>query len=272
MPFSYPPIRTVIGVVDGRTRYQATCRTCGRDVCTAPQLAKVAVEEMRRAHGFEADCTRSHTLELASITHGTVDGYRAGCHGSRNSCGAAISCAEVYIRYQGDWGFRKRVNAGEAPAEIIAAEVADADAVRARDRAAARSAKKVDADAHRQREQRQQAKKTGKRPARPALTPSKGVLIRDDVARLHAEAWTDVAIAAELDVSANLVGQVRRDLGLPRVLKKAETAPSARALRAERVRELHAEGKTDREIAEVIGVSVPAANQIRRAAEPVRES
>lgn len=210
----------------------------------------------------------SHTLELAAITHGTVDGYRAGCHGSRNSCGAAISCAEAYTRYQGDWGFRKRINAGENPADIITAELAELEAVRARDKAATAAAKRAANTAHQQREQRVRARKTGQqtpRPPRPALIPSKGTLIRDDVARLHDEELTDVAIAAELHVSAHLVGQVRRDLGLPRIIKTQQTpASSARALRAEKVRELHAEGKTDRQIAEVIGVTAPAANQIRR--------
>lgn len=56
MPLSYPPIRPV--VVDGEKRWQATCRTCGRDVCANPQLAKAAVEEARRGHGYEADCQR----------------------------------------------------------------------------------------------------------------------------------------------------------------------------------------------------------------------
>jgi hypothetical protein len=45
-------------VVDGVKRWTATCRTCGQDVVAHPQLAKVAVEEMRRGHGFEADCKR----------------------------------------------------------------------------------------------------------------------------------------------------------------------------------------------------------------------
>lgn len=57
MPLSYPPIRKV--EVNDTTKYQATCRTCGQDVCERPQVVKAAVEEMRRAHGFEADCRRS---------------------------------------------------------------------------------------------------------------------------------------------------------------------------------------------------------------------
>lgn len=59
MPLSYPPIRPV--EVDGVKRWTATCRTCGQDVVRVPQLAKVAVEEMRRGHGFEADCKRGTT-------------------------------------------------------------------------------------------------------------------------------------------------------------------------------------------------------------------
>lgn len=56
MPLSYPPIRPVL--VDGKTLWQATCRTCGQDVCSRPQVVKAAVQEMRKAHGHEAECTR----------------------------------------------------------------------------------------------------------------------------------------------------------------------------------------------------------------------
>lgn len=56
MPLSFPPIRPV--VVNGATKWQATCRTCGQDVCERPQVVKAAVDEMRRAHGREAHCTR----------------------------------------------------------------------------------------------------------------------------------------------------------------------------------------------------------------------
>lgn len=58
MPRSYPPIRPV--TVHGVTKWQATCRTCGQDVCERPQVVKAAVEEARHAHGVEADCTRGH--------------------------------------------------------------------------------------------------------------------------------------------------------------------------------------------------------------------
>lgn len=55
-PLSFPPIRSVL--VRGAPKYQATCRTCGQDVCAEPQVVKAAVEEARRAHGPEKQCTR----------------------------------------------------------------------------------------------------------------------------------------------------------------------------------------------------------------------
>lgn len=59
MPLSFPPLRAVD--VDGVTKWQATCRTCGQDVCSRPQVVKAAVDEMRRAHGPEKTCTRGET-------------------------------------------------------------------------------------------------------------------------------------------------------------------------------------------------------------------
>lgn len=56
--------------------------------------------------------------------HSTKEGYRAGCRG-RACPGVAengISCAEAYSRYQGDYGFKKRVDAGMSASEIVAEE------------------------------------------------------------------------------------------------------------------------------------------------------
>jgi hypothetical protein len=56
--------------------------------------------------------------------HSTPQGYKAGCQG--RSCPGAvdngISCADSFARYQGDYGFRKKVDAGMSPKEIVAAE------------------------------------------------------------------------------------------------------------------------------------------------------
>lgn len=56
MPLSFPSLYSV--EVDGEKRWQATCRTCGHDMCETPQLTRAAVEDMRRAHGVEAACAR----------------------------------------------------------------------------------------------------------------------------------------------------------------------------------------------------------------------
>lgn len=206
----------------------------------------------------------SHTLELASIEHGTIDGYRAGCHGSRNSCGAPYSCAEVYTRFQGDWGFRRRVEAGETPAAIIEAEIADAAAVRERDKAAALAAKRSAAADHAKRAARKTTPRKPKEVKPPRVTLA--TQIGDDVKRLHAEGLSDVAIARELGVRVESVHYVRnRQLQLPRnVRARAARVPSARELRNARVVELHAAGKTDGEIAVELGIKRAAANQIRR--------
>ncbi len=58
--------------------------------------------------------------------HSTKEGYKAGCRG--RACPGiednGISCADAYARYQGDYGFRKKVDAGMTPSEIMAAEAA----------------------------------------------------------------------------------------------------------------------------------------------------
>lgn len=54
--------------------------------------------------------------------HSTVQGYKAGCRG-RSCIGVVengISCADAFARYQGDYGFRKKVDAGMSPKEIVA--------------------------------------------------------------------------------------------------------------------------------------------------------
>lgn len=252
----------------------------------------------------------SHTLDLLStVEHGTVAGYQAGCHGSTVSCGAIVSCADVYIRYQGDWGFRKRVDAGESPVDIVAAELAELDAVRARDKAANRKAK---ADGARIAEER--TKKQRRMSASPKVTPSAPTLIdriaddvrrligegktgketaailgvsvfavsrarramdlktsrqsidRAEVARLNGEGWSDTRISEHLGVSNSAISNIRRnELHLPKVATShaPKVTESARAQRARRITELHAEGMHDGEIAEALDVTRSTVYQAR---------
>lgn len=203
----------------------------------------------------------SHTLELlAEIDHGTVAGYRAGCHGSAISCGGAVSCQTVFIRYQADWGFRKRIDAGEDAISIFAAELADAENVKARDKAANRKAKEDGAKAAVAREKKQ---RTARKP-RPARPPRTDRLNPDDVTRLHGLGWTDVRIGSELGFSGAAIGKARQRLGLARNRQvAAPVTPSQRTIRRERIAELHAKGLTDNEIANELDITRMAVSQVR---------
>lgn len=196
----------------------------------------------------------SHTLEMLSeVQHGTVAGYLAGCHGSPVSCGGVVSCATVYTRYSGDWGFRKRIDAGEDAADIYAVELAEVEAVRARDKAANRKAKEDGAKAARVREKKQR-KAREPRPVKPPRVPV-AEKIGDDVSRLHSEGLLDVEIAERLGVSSWAVSRVRNTLGLPRNHKRIDRAEITR---------LNGEGRSDVEIAGTLGVSVHTVGVIRR--------
>lgn len=52
--------------------------------------------------------------------HGTIQGYRGGC--KSGACPAPVSCRTVHARYQGDYAFRKAIDAGESPVEFVARE------------------------------------------------------------------------------------------------------------------------------------------------------
>jgi len=76
--------------------------------------------------------------------HGTVQGFNEGCRGSQ--CPAPVECRTVHMRYSGDYGFRKRIDAGMSVSEIVeieAAAVAEGAALVAAARRAEREAERV---------------------------------------------------------------------------------------------------------------------------------
>lgn len=176
----------------------------------------------------------SITLDLMSATdlHGTVDGYRAGCRGS--ACSGQVTCRDVWTRYNGDYTFRRRVDAGDAPAVIVAEEIAEREAVAARDRDAARQAR-MDA-ARAARAPRPPAAPRVRKP-RPPKPESKFVAaqrLRARIAELHAEGLTDRQIADRLDgQSRDTIGYHRRVLGLP-VNPAPKAVPVVSASKADR--------------------------------------
>lgn len=215
----------------------------------------------------------SRTLDLHNpgFPHGTPDGYRHGCRGS--ACGSPASCRDVYTRYQGDYSFKKLIDAGVPAADILAQEAADRDAMRERDRAAARAQRRAEQAAPRPtRHPRRQSPSTTRH--RPGL--------RDNLRALHTEGLTDVQIAQRMGVTRSRVGALRRELALPANRPPRTPRPpreGIRTERAQRIRELHAAGLTDQEIADQLGVTRKAAQQSRlrlhlpvnRAARPRRE-
>lgn len=90
---------------------------------------------------------------------------------------------------------------------------------------------------------------------------------RPEVTRLHALGMRDDAIAEQMGLSVTYVGNLRRDLGLP-------THPLPRAVRAPReprrvdrrpdIAAAHAEGLTDRQIGERVGLSPSEVGRLRR--------
>lgn len=75
--------------------------------------------------------------------HGTREGYDQGCRGSH--CPAVddgfLSCAQARTRYQSDYAYRKRTDAGLSPAQL--AEVDEREAAEQRARLAAARANRV---------------------------------------------------------------------------------------------------------------------------------
>lgn len=201
----------------------------------------------------------SHTLELLTMQHGTVAGYRAGCRTSA-ACQSDPSCLVVHTRYVGDYGFSKRVDAGEIPAVIFAEEAAQRDAVRARDTAADRAARGAAAKEQRDRER---ARIQAAKPRRETIAEKHGA----DIIRLAAEGLSDRVIAERLGIRLSTIGTARRRLGAvkpPRVARPREVQPPRYLQRRERVRALHGEGKTDQQIADELGSSRTAIAATRR--------
>ena len=224
----------------------------------------------------------SVTLDLLSDTlHGTVEGYRAGCRGS--ACAGEVACRDVWRRFNGHWSFRKRVLAGETPAEIVASEAAEREAplereqeLAAQERAAARAA----AERARRAARSKTPRVRKSRPVKPQTILLR--VLREGIPRLHAEGRTDQQMADELLAAAVAAGAVgvsvtrdkishhRRKMGLP---VNPEVQPNSsrprrpvgvRAAREARIRELHARGCTDRVIADDVGLQPEAIRKQRR--------
>lgn len=125
----------------------------------------------------------------ARFPHGSPQGFRDGCTGS--ACPSVMPCHAVYVRYQGDFVFRRRMDSGLTLAEIADAEAAD----RARDVEVRKLARK-------------QPRKTARR------APVRTLIDRDELRRLHGKGLTDRQIAGELGLNRRQVTNSRQNAGL----------------------------------------------------------
>lgn len=229
-------------------------------------------------------------ITSTSHPHGTTQGFRQGCHGSH--CPAPVACRDVHTRYQGDFAFRRAVDAGEAPAEIVAREEEAA-------RAAAAAAK---AKTRRPRAMRIPRRGKGTSPGVPFTPHQKQVWdlvvnekltdseiavrlgktrdqvcasrkylrlpanreprrrsdLDDTIREMNGQGLDDITIAERLGKRSEYVNSRRRKMGLAR-------NPHARfTVDKEKLARLHAEGLTDREIGERLGVPTPYIGKRRR--------
>ncbi|WP_136032505.1 hypothetical protein [Microbacterium sp. PF5] len=137
--------------------------------------------------------------------HGTSEGYQRGCRGSH--CPAPITCRDFRIRYQGDYAFRKQIDAGVSAANIIAGE---------RERAAQLT------EAERQARRARGGPRSGasvgdRRAAANRARAGEAVLIaRDTLRAMLKEGLTDRQIADRLGLLRRQVTGTRNAASLPR--------------------------------------------------------
>lgn len=209
--------------------------------------------------------------------HGTVEGFTRGCRGSH--CPAPVTCHVVHTRYQGDYGFRKAIDAGETAAQVVEREQKTAEeAARAakgvrlyyqatpRPAGHARPSKPAGVPITQNQHQvlelhgqgltdRQIAEKIGKTRDQVSATrknlrlkPNVGITGDDLIRTAHAKGLSDILIAADVNLTVDYVRSRRRHLGL--VLNPH----SAMVLSTTDLVRLHTEGLTDRQIGETLNV------------------
>lgn len=184
-----------------------------------------------------------------TFPHGTPAGYVRGCHG--RACPSPYPCRVVYVRYQGDFAFRKRLDAGMSAAEIGELEEREAREALERERHE-RHERQLERQRARRKEQRRRARPATTRPRAPRACKHP----REEVLACHAQGLTDAEIGHRLGLTRRQVAEVRRGLKLPvnkaARARRISSSPHQEALktRREEIARLHGEGYTDKQIAE----------------------
>lgn len=147
----------------------------------------------------------SEILHDQGFPHGTVDGFTLGCRGSR--CPSPVACVDVQRLYAGDWAFRRQINAGMTPAQIVAAEQKQAQEAAQADLRAKRARPGVRAGAS--REDRRAA-------ANRARGDGLALIPRHTLRELLNAGLTDREIATKLGLNRRQVTGSRRNAGYER--------------------------------------------------------
>ncbi|WP_420114536.1 hypothetical protein [Pseudactinotalea sp.] len=182
--------------------------------------------------------------------HGTPVGFTNGCRGSH--CPAVLPCRDVHRRYQGEWEFRRAIDAGTPLAQILeeerkaVQEAADA----------ALAARKARTHAAR-RERANQARRKARAGTRPTPAKHGGELTeyQQQIKTLNQDGLTDAQIAERLGKTRNQIKAVRTYIGLK---------PNHKPTVVPRVIELIREGHANRPIAEALGIHHRYVATIRR--------
>lgn len=140
-----------------------------------------------------------------TFPHGTADGFRRGCRGAH--CPSPMACRDVHTRYQGDWAFRKQIDAGTPLAVIVAQEQEAARLVAEAEKAARR----------RRPGPRAKAKGTdGRAAANRARAEGKALIPRHVLRELLDEGLTDRQIAERVGLERRQITGARNNAGWER--------------------------------------------------------
>jgi len=167
-----------------------------------------------------------------NIQHGTVAGYRAGCTTNHCPASGGISCATMFVRYNGDYGFRRLVDAGATAAELIELDRTRAQAARVEADREPTSQKgerpPVSGKTVRPRRTRTAPPAATSSTARPSRAPRATVVDQELVDRIKGR------IAAEQPVGRDLVDTEFIDRVRARIADMQTPPPAPRAARKPR--------------------------------------
>lgn len=210
-----------------------------------------------------------------TFPHGTVTGYRDGCRDG--NCPAPIGCRDVYRRYNGDFGFRRLVDAGVPLTEILRRDEVEREGIDQRDRAAAR-AHRIGTTPSSARAPRNPAAAQPKR-QKPAPAPTPAEVDPLAAWQLARDAWLAqrkelyrVMRDAERAADKALADRDRAQQAFQEFVETGEPQKPEQPRRRQRrrseiedgIRRLHAAGLSDAEAAGELGITSAYAGIVRR--------